>query len=146
MSLITRGSTNLVYCLSIHMLLHENQPNVYEPGSLARARVRRTPAFLSVVLTTFVSLAQPPQSVNCFLLFSSVFFRFLPFSSKNFCRRSSLQEQTVPRPQMAAADLRILPHDFLRFRPGTVVAPHAADTCRLQLLNSVPDPLFTASF
>ena len=28
------------------MLPHENQPNVYEPGSLTRARVRRIPAFL----------------------------------------------------------------------------------------------------
>lgn len=42
--------------------------DVYEPGSLTRARVRRIPAFLSVVLTTFVILLYPSRFVNHFFM------------------------------------------------------------------------------
>ena len=49
---------------------------IYKPGSLTRARVRRIPAFLSVVLTTFVILLYRYRFVNHFSRNFQYFFRF----------------------------------------------------------------------
>lgn len=49
------------------MLLHDNKPIVYEPGSLTRAEVRRITCFPeSAVLTTYVTILQMEFFVNHF--------------------------------------------------------------------------------
>ena len=76
--------------------------DVYEPGSLTRARVRRIPAFLSVALTTYVILLYRFRFVNHFsrnfhdkrmndclppILFSSIFklLKVLPDTELDAC-------------------------------------------------------------
>lgn len=59
-----------------HSVLYLLQCLKYEPGSLTRARVRRIPAFLSVVLTTFVILLYRYRFVNHFSQNFQYFFRF----------------------------------------------------------------------
>ena len=56
--------------------------DVYEPGSLTRARVRRIPAFLSVALTTYVILLYRFRFVNHF---SRNFQYFFGSSPPRFC-------------------------------------------------------------
>ena len=53
-----------------HSVFYLLQCLKYEPGSLTRARVRRIPAFLSVVLTTFITIL-------FFISFVNTLFNFL---------------------------------------------------------------------
>lgn len=70
------------------MLLHDNKPNVYEPRSLTRAKVRRIPAFLSVVLTTYVTILYFPVFVNLFFAHSRHIIPGTSFPAHSFTARS----------------------------------------------------------
>ena len=63
------SNTHKIICCSIsHKGNATAHHSIYEPRSLTRARVRRIPAFLSVVLTTFFILLYPSRFVNHFFM------------------------------------------------------------------------------
>lgn len=73
-----------------HSVFYLLQCLKYEPGSLTRARVRRIPAFLSVVLTTFFILLYPSRFVNHFFMNIKIrkcCSRTVTFFSPKLCKR-----------------------------------------------------------
>ena len=107
----------LINCIGSACCCMIMKPILYEPGSLARARVRRIPAFLWAAFTTYVTILHPQSNVNCFFKKTpeKQQAETAPYGRKKGCRRGGAGKLISPA-------VFGIPHSQLRSLPFSKTA------------------------